>query len=320
MANRTPMTGIMLGTDRKTPAQEFSSSRGRRSGRSTRSRRDLAIRKTGFRVMGEMPWGTHICVFYQTKKDLLDAAVGFFQAGLESNEFCLWVVADSISMAEARRVLSDAIPEFDTRLRDGQMELLHGRDWYLRGHQFDLKRTISGWNEKLNTALAMGYDGMRISGDVYWIQAGYWAEYFAYEKELDEGLAGQKMLVLCTFSLRASGAVDHLLDIASAHQYSIVRRKGEWEFLESPELLHRGLEGAHLHGARRIPAKAFPGHHALTPRERVVLAQIVRGHSNREAARILGVSPRTVEFHRGNIMKKLGAKNSADLVRKALEG
>jgi DNA-binding CsgD family transcriptional regulator len=58
----------------------------------------------------------------------------------------------------------------------------------------------------------------------------------------------------------------------------------------------------------------------LTPRERVVLAQIVRGHSNREAARILGVSPRTVEFHRGNIMKKLGAKNSADLVRKALEG
>ncbi|HTE40584.1 MAG TPA: MEDS domain-containing protein, partial [Steroidobacteraceae bacterium] len=71
-----------------------------------RTRRDPAIRKTGFRVMAEMPWGTHISVFYQTKKDLLDAAVSFFQAGLESNEFCLWAVADSISVAEANRVLS----------------------------------------------------------------------------------------------------------------------------------------------------------------------------------------------------------------------
>jgi DNA-binding CsgD family transcriptional regulator len=53
----------------------------------------------------------------------------------------------------------------------------------------------------------------------------------------------------------------------------------------------------------------------LTARERVVLAQIVRGASNKEAARWLKLSPRTVEFHRTNIMQKLGAKNAADLVR-----
>lgn len=285
---------------------------------STRFGRDLAIRKTGFRVMGEMPWGTHICVFYQTKKDLLDAAATFFQAGLQNNEFCLWAVADSVSLAEASRVLSDAIPDFDVRLRDGQIELIHARDWYLNRHQFDLKRTIGAWNEKLNAALAMGYDGMRISGDVYRLQTSYWTEYFAYEKELDEGLVGQKMIVLCTLSLRASGAVDHLLDIAGAHKFSIIRRKGEWEFLESPELMHAGLDDARLHGARDILSKPFPGRDALTPRERVVLTQLVRGRSNREVARALGVSPRTIEFHRGNIMKKLGANNSADLVRKVL--
>jgi DNA-binding CsgD family transcriptional regulator len=126
------------------------------------------------------------------------------------------------------------------------------------------------------------------------------------------------MIVLCTFSLRANGAVDHLLDIAGAHQFSIVRRKGKWEFLERPALLHMGLEGARLHGARDILSKPFSGREALTPRERVVLAQIVRGRSNREVARILRLSPRTIEFHRGNIMKKLGANNSVDLVRKVL--
>jgi DNA-binding CsgD family transcriptional regulator len=47
-------------------------------------------------------------------------------------------------------------------------------------------------------------------------------------------------------------------------------------------------------------------------------AQIVRGASNKEAARTLGISPRTVEFHRANVMRKLGAKNIADLVRRVL--
>jgi hypothetical protein len=34
-----------------------------------------ALRKTGIRVIGDMPWGAHICIFYETKDDLLDTAV-----------------------------------------------------------------------------------------------------------------------------------------------------------------------------------------------------------------------------------------------------
>jgi FixJ family two-component response regulator len=64
-----------------------------------------------------------------------------------------------------------------------------------------------------------------------------------------------------------------------------------------------------------ILAAEFPGHDLLTPREREVLAQIARGASNKEAGRHLGISPRTIEDHRANIMKKLGARNAADLVR-----
>jgi len=53
----------------------------------------------------------------------------------------------------------------------------------------------------------------------------------------------------------------------------------------------------------------------LTPRERDVLAQIANGASNKEAGRQLGISPRTIEVHRARIMEKLGARNTADLVR-----
>ena len=56
----------------------------------------------------------------------------------------------------------------------------------------------------------------------------------------------------------------------------------------------------------------------LTPKERVILAEIVRGHSSKEVARALNISPRTVEFHRAKLLKKYGARNVAELVRKVL--
>jgi DNA-binding CsgD family transcriptional regulator len=57
------------------------------------------------------------------------------------------------------------------------------------------------------------------------------------------------------------------------------------------------------------------GAELLTPRERQVLRRVIAGASNKEAGRILGISPRTIEVHRAHIMDKLGAKNTADLVR-----
>jgi two-component system, LuxR family, response regulator FixJ len=59
----------------------------------------------------------------------------------------------------------------------------------------------------------------------------------------------------------------------------------------------------------------FPGRERLTARERDVLGRIAQGASNKEAGRELGISPRTVEVHRARVMEKLGAKNTADLMR-----
>src|SRR6476659_59419 len=67
--------------------------------------------------------------------------------------------------------------------------------------------------------------------------------------------------------------------------------------------------------ASRIAALHLPGREPLTRREREVLEQFTSGASNKEAGRQLGISPRTIEDHRANIMKKLGARNAADLVR-----
>jgi FixJ family two-component response regulator len=62
------------------------------------------------------------------------------------------------------------------------------------------------------------------------------------------------------------------------------------------------------------------GYYQLTRREREVLRHIAAANSNKETARTLGISPRTVEIHRGRIMHKLGARNSVDLMRIIMKG
>ena len=57
----------------------------------------------------------------------------------------------------------------------------------------------------------------------------------------------------------------------------------------------------------------------LTPREVAVLKLITQGLTSREAGQLLEISPRTIEFHRANIMQKFSARNVADLMRMVLD-
>ena len=58
---------------------------------------------------------------------------------------------------------------------------------------------------------------------------------------------------------------------------------------------------------------------SLTEREREILAMVVSGLSNKEAAARMKLSARTVEIHRASLMRKTGARNTAHLVRMAME-
>lgn len=77
-------------------------------------------------------------------------------------------------------------------------------------------------------------------------------------------------------------------------------------------LRHEVMLGPSHGGGRPVEVRGFS---QLTPREREVLQLITNGQSNKEAGRELGISPRTIEVHRARVMEKLGARNTADLMR-----
>jgi PAS domain S-box-containing protein len=197
--------------------------------------RESRLRHTGISVVGDMPWGTHFCHFYDSKQDLLDTLVPYFKAGLDDKEFCVWVIAEPLTKEEAWNALRIGVPDLDRHLADQSIEMFVGEEWYLKDDTFNLERVISAWNEKLEQALARGYEGMRVSGDTCWLRKKDWQDFCAYENHLNESISDQAMTVLCTYPLAKSGAAE-ILDVARTHQFCLIRRSGNWEVIETPEI------------------------------------------------------------------------------------
>lgn len=212
------------------------------------------LRQTVLSVVSDLPWGTHFCHFYETKEDLLDILVPYFKAGLENNEFCLWVVFAPLNVVEATAALRRAAPETDAHLAAGRiqivadsssssaieeasltdsMKLIPRTQGYLKDGVFNAKRMIDGWREKLDEALAKGYAGMRANGNEVWLTKEHWKDFSLYEKALDEAVAGQPLIVLCSYPLSGASAAE-ILDVAETHNFAVAKRNQRWEILENP--------------------------------------------------------------------------------------
>ena len=204
-----------------------------------------ALRNTGIEPVGEMPWGTHFCHFYETRDDLLETLLPFFKAGLEANEFCAWFVSEPLTEQEVWQALDRAVPGLDRYVSDQSIEVLNARDVYLAGGEIDLHRIIGNWRAKIKGALSGGYQGIRVSGNTAWLEQKQWRDFMEYETELNRGIGDQPMLVLCTYPLTTCGASE-FLDVAGTHQFAVAKRRGRWEVVETPQLTQAKAEIARL--------------------------------------------------------------------------
>ena len=193
------------------------------------------VRATGIGVVGEVPWGTHFFLFYETKEDLLDTLVPYFKAGLESGEFCVWVVSEPLTAEEVKSALRRSVVGFDRYLKNHSIELPGGREFYLNGQELDLERIIRRWNERLAYALANGYAGLRLSANTAWLERKDWKAFNEYEGEVNDFIASRRLIGLCTYPLAGSGASE-ILDVTRTHQFAIARRNRDWEIVETAEL------------------------------------------------------------------------------------
>src|SRR6266478_8510731 len=197
-------------------------------------------------VVGDLAaWGSHFCIFYETKQDLLDALISYYKSGLERGEYCLWIVAEPLTIEEAIAALKGAVPDLDRYLANSSLEFTSAGDWFFPDGTFDSKRVPGRFYEKLAGASARGYPGMRVAGDTTWLLKKDWGHFCDYEDGLNEVIGNQRLAVLCTYPLSGCGA-PQILDVVRTHQFVLARRHGSWDVVETATLKRAKSEIARL--------------------------------------------------------------------------
>ncbi|MGE5570763.1 MAG: PocR ligand-binding domain-containing protein [Rhodospirillales bacterium] len=189
------------------------------------------MRNSGIDIVGDVPWGTHFCQVYRDAQDLIDTLVPYFKAGLEANEFCMWITSEPFNAQKAKDALAEAVPDLGDHIAGGRIEILDYSQWYTLDSGFDPARIIQGWIGKLEAARKRGFEGLRLSADAIWLEESAWQRFIEYETAIDRIICCHPMLALCTYSLATCGAFE-IMDIVGSHAFALIKRNGAWQVIE----------------------------------------------------------------------------------------
>lgn len=126
----------------------------------------------------------HVIMFYTDQKDKHLVLFTYLTAGLDAGEAAIYVAGE-----ESSHQIREAMKSFGLDVEyyegTGALRILDYRDWYITGGQFDIGRTISLWKKSLDEALARGFKGLRVTGEMaFFFRHNMVHELIQYERAL----------------------------------------------------------------------------------------------------------------------------------------
>ncbi|HEY6837237.1 MAG TPA: MEDS domain-containing protein [Geobacteraceae bacterium] len=182
-------------------------------------------RKTGLPLIGDLPWGSHFCQFYQNAEELLDVLLPYFRAGLENNELCIWVTAGVPGEDDALKSLAEAAPDVVDSTRKGQLEMIPYGRWRAMGES-----TRGAVDALVDRAVNGGFDGLRLVRGAFRDKEGD-LRFIDRERE---AVGGNNVLALFTYPRGEFDALG-LMEVVRNHRCALVSNAGTWEVIESTE-------------------------------------------------------------------------------------
>jgi two-component system, sensor histidine kinase PdtaS len=176
----------------------------------------------------DMPWGSHVCQFYNCKEDLVKMLVPYFKQGLQRNEACVWLVCD-LTVEEARNALAAAVPDLERYMAKGQMLIRHYTEFYTNPNgTVKPPDQLSGqFADMGSTMRAKGFAGLRASGSVSWINnEESMARFMDYETKVNCAIQNSRIMAVCTYPAR-SASLHRCRELIHNHGKIYVKR-GEW--------------------------------------------------------------------------------------------
>lgn len=193
------------------------------------------LRSSGIDIIGNIPWGTHICHIYKSKKDFADVGAPYIKTGLMNNELCIWIYSQNTSYEEIRDIIGVYINNIDRYIESGQLMIIPYTEWYMRDNGFNEMRVCGQWKKLASHALEKGFEGLRAVADTSWMEKSIFRDFSDYEHNINILISGMPFTAICLYD---ADKVDifEIAKIIKNHSYILVRYGNDLEVIFNEEL------------------------------------------------------------------------------------
>jgi hypothetical protein len=187
----------------------------------------------GLKGIKAVPYGIHMCHFYEGRDDLAAALVPYFLAGLRNEERCVWITAEPLDAHAAKAELARTGLNVQALERKGSLIIRDASDWFagINGLDGNKARIMDLWLDEERRALDAGHNGLRITGNTAFVNRADWSAFMEYEAFAEEAFASQRIVALCSYLLDRRAGAD-VLDVVRRHSCTLDRPdEGGWQVL-----------------------------------------------------------------------------------------
>jgi hypothetical protein len=175
-----------------------------------------------------------MCHFYNSREELIEGLIPYFEAGLLSNELCIWVASHPLPASDiwAEVGKSEAL---ERGVSSGQLRVLDAIDWY--GAPGALKSAddlIDVLFIEYERALAEGFQGLRTNGNASFVLQHDWAYFMEYELKLHQQLQNRQIVACCSYYRQQCKPVD-MLEVVHRHHGALDRSDEQWQLVLASE-------------------------------------------------------------------------------------
>lgn len=142
----------------------------------------------------------HVIMFYEFPEDKHRVLFEYLKAGLDSQEAAAYVAGDE-TPNEIREAMARFGIDVDGYEKKGMLHVIDYKDWYIINGNFSIEKTVNLWKNLLDDALAKGFKGLRVTGEMAcFFKRGMVKELVRYESSLHRVL-DIPLTAICAYNL-----------------------------------------------------------------------------------------------------------------------
>lgn len=190
------------------------------------------ITRFGLPGIDRIPFGMHACHLYSNRDELIGALVPYFLTGLSGKERCLWVTAPPLPVREAYQALrTHGVEE---AIQDGSLLILDFDQWYANSAESKGHDVVQLWLKEEERALADGYNGLRIAGNMSFVKPGDWSTFIEYEQTVTAHFTSRRIVALCSYALRQRND-EQMSEVLDAHHFALQGSDADRQWVTTPQ-------------------------------------------------------------------------------------